>query len=203
MCRTVRSQRPFVTTMRWVFGMRRPSSSSGSQSISVSDSLGRRHEPDEFIHWIWRRLFSSWLNGAAICVNRFDTDRRSSYAEFHGRRWFVPCAAKVGRGGTLRGPKLGGAGGGLKQSLGARSAHNQGTYGLRDSSLENCHGGLGHNFGMCSGSCFLSRNRARTAQRTALVQKSSGCLFMKRPRSFTGRPAGSTGMHGGFHSRTG
>ncbi len=145
MCRTVRNERPSVSTMRWVFAMRRRSSSSDSQSISVSDSLGRRDGSDEFIHWIWRRLFSGWLNGAAICVNRLDTDRRSSYAEFHGRRWFVPCAAKVGRGGTLRGPKLGGAGGGLKQSLGARSAHNQGTYGLCVSSLENCHCGPGHN----------------------------------------------------------
>jgi len=91
--------------MRWVFAMRRPLSSSGSRSGSAGDALACRPEIEGFIDCIRRRLFSDKTRGAEESINRIYTDGRRSYAEFHGRRWFVPCAAKVGRGALYAVPR--------------------------------------------------------------------------------------------------
>ena len=81
--------------MRWVFAMRRPSSSSGSGFASVSDSLTLARAR-RLHHVIRQRLFSCRTGRAALFVNRINTDRRSGYAEHIGRRWqwLSPCIAQ-------------------------------------------------------------------------------------------------------------
>src|SRR5216683_6045856 len=60
----------------------------GRHQVLVLDSLplvirSRWHEPGDFIIWIRQRLFSRRTGGAALFVNRINTDRRSGLCGTH------------------------------------------------------------------------------------------------------------------------
>jgi hypothetical protein len=81
-----------------LFAMRRVSSSSSLDNTGSAVICASGH-PDLSLSFSDRS--ESWLSsddGEFREGLMIVTDRRSSYAEFHGRRWFALCAAKVGRG---------------------------------------------------------------------------------------------------------